>query len=631
MSGNRYVLGDKIGSGGMAEIFLGKQVNDEGFQRICVLKRILPHISSNESFISMFRDEAEICKKLVHANIVRIEGFERIEGAYAITMEFVNGKDLRSVLSACERSKTRLSVPMAVFIAAESARALQYAHSKSDEISGENLGIVHRDISPQNILISYEGEVRITDFGIASAKNKTTETQTGTVKGKYSYMSPEQIQAQKIDGRSDIFSLGIVLWEMLAMRKLFQAKDDVSTINRVRACKIPNALRKLNPDVDQKLEKIILRALEANANERFNVADDMDKALRKYLNTNFPNFTPSNLAKFMQENLAKYYRENQKLLKKVMLLPAPRSSPLSSIASASAFRKKTIAVTDGVGKKLNFDVGAGQDEPEDLRTTHTRTTFMPAKKTVSSQEILPLFKDLPHSHKKDSSSRRQASSRDRHSSRKHLPLKAKSSSKKMQSTDRLLITLIVLTALAAGVFYYAKKNTALRLPTGDKLSLNLNSVPANVKVFINGFPFKEGDYVTTPLTIRSKPDRYEVRISRPGYQDSSFLYQGKKGQTVNKSVVLAPITKFSSVRFVSKNNKKQYLVDIERGFHRGKTPMLSTDMQYGRLYTAHIISLDLASGTPIKCLIKPQSRSRSYPDVITIDGARKRCIGRQSN
>ena len=223
MDGPRYILGSKIASGGMAEIHLGKQISKDGFERICAVKRILPHLSSNRDFIEMFRDEAHICKKLQHTNIVRIEGFEHIGGSFAIIMEFVEGSDLRSILSACERSKMRLSVPMVLFVAAEAARGLHYAHTKRDDMSQALLGIVHRDISPQNILISYEGEVKVTDFGIAKAKNKSTETQTGTVKGKYSYMSPEQITAQKVDRRSDIFSLGIVLWEMLAMRKLFQA------------------------------------------------------------------------------------------------------------------------------------------------------------------------------------------------------------------------------------------------------------------------------------------------------------------------------------------------------------------------------------------------------------------------
>ncbi|MDE3269830.1 MAG: serine/threonine protein kinase [Pseudomonadota bacterium] len=618
MSGSRYILGDKIGSGGMAEIYLGKQVNEEGFQRVCVFKRILPHIANNESFISMFRDEAEICRKLVHANIVRIEGFERIDDSYAITMEFVNGKDLRSVLSACERSKIRLSVPMAVYIAAEAARALQYAHSKTDDISGEALGIVHRDVSPQNILISYEGEVKLTDFGIASAKNKTTETQTGTVKGKYSYMSPEQIQAKKLDGRSDIFSLGIVLWEVLAMRKLFQAKDDVSTINRVRSCRIPNALSKLNPAVDQELEQVVLRALDADLNKRYAVADEMEKALRKYLNTHFPNFVSSDLAAFMQENLAKHYRENQKLLKKIMLLPVPRARSMSSVATANIFRQNRLKITStqGAGKKLNLNIE--KDKQPELE--HTQATFMPAK-TISSQEMLPLYEELPSSYKPSKRTRSAIAS----STRSRKP--SKRSRKQVQTTDKLLVLMILLMSLAMGAFYYAKKHTPLRLPTGDKLSLNLTSVPVNVKVFINGVPFQNGEYVATPLTIKAKPGRYEVRISRPGYQDAMFLYQGKKGQIVNKSVVLSPITKFSSVRFVSKNGKKQYLVDVERGFYRGKTPTISTDMQYGRLYTANIISLDMASSTPIKCLIKPQSRSRAYPDIITIDGLGRRCLG----
>jgi len=205
--GSRYILAKKIARGGMAEIFLGKQVGEDGFQRLVAIKRILPHYSSDQEFSQMFRDEAHICKRLQHANIVRVEGFEEVDGSYALIMEYVDGADLRTLLHAIEQSKKRMPVPMACYITAEAARGLHYAHTKIDEITQQPLGVVHRDVSPQNILVSFEGEIKITDFGIADAESKLTETRPGIVKGKYSYMSPEQISAKQVDARTDIFAL----------------------------------------------------------------------------------------------------------------------------------------------------------------------------------------------------------------------------------------------------------------------------------------------------------------------------------------------------------------------------------------------------------------------------------------
>ena len=183
---SRYILSKRIARGGMAEIFLGKAVGSDDFERICAIKRILPHHAQEKEFVEMFRSEAGICKRLQHANIVQVYDFKKVDGNYAIIMEFVNGTDLRTLLAACEKAKVRLSVPMVVYIASHVARGLHYAHTKIDDVTRKPLGIVHRDISPQNVLISYEGEIKVIDFGIANYDAKSSETKPGIVKGKYS-------------------------------------------------------------------------------------------------------------------------------------------------------------------------------------------------------------------------------------------------------------------------------------------------------------------------------------------------------------------------------------------------------------------------------------------------------------
>ena len=300
----RYVLFKKIASGGMAEIYLGKQIGEDGFQRLCCIKRILPHYASNSNFVNMFRDEAHINKKLHHANIVKIEGFEEVESSYALIMEFVNGCDLGTILKACLAEGRQLSVSMIVYIIAEAAKGLHFVHKSKDYETGKDLGIVHRDISPQNILISFEGEVKVTDFGIADAESKLVETRTGAVKGKYSYMSPEQIGGESVDLKTDIFALGVVLWESLTMKRLFTGDSDVETIQNVSNRIIKGNIKDINESVDSDLEKIILKCLEKDSLLRYNSALSLEKELRLYLNKISPDFNTQDLSLFIKAILS---------------------------------------------------------------------------------------------------------------------------------------------------------------------------------------------------------------------------------------------------------------------------------------------------------------------------------------
>ena len=318
MAKNTYVLGKRIARGGMAEIYLGKAIGEAAFQRICAIKRILPHYSQDKEFIEMFRDEAHICKRLQHANIVQVYDFTEVEQSYALIMEHIDGCDLRTLLSACEGARTRLTIAMSLYISANAARALHYAHTKSDEITKEPLGIVHRDVSPQNILISYEGEVKITDFGIASAENKITETRPGVVKGKYSYMSPEQVAAKQLDGRSDIFSLAIVLWESLAMKRLFAGQTEVESIRRVQNCEIPADLRELNSNIDDELYNIVMRGLAKERRHRYQSAAAFEKDLLRYLHSQYSDFTASELGNFLKRILAKKRGKTQDDIKETL-------------------------------------------------------------------------------------------------------------------------------------------------------------------------------------------------------------------------------------------------------------------------------------------------------------------------
>ena len=616
MNGPRYIIGSKIASGGMAEIHLGKQISRDGFERICAIKRILPHLSNNRDFIEMFRDEAHICKKLQHTNIVRIEGFEDIKGSFAIIMEFVDGSDLRSILSACERSKSRLSVPMALFIAAEAARGLHYSHVKRDEASQALLAIVHRDISPQNIMISYEGEVKVTDFGIAKAKHKSTETQTGTVKGKYSYMSPEQIMAQEIDLRSDIFSLGIVLWEILAMRKLFQAGNDVATIGRVRNCKITASLGKENKDVTAELEKLVLKCLTKDPKERYQTADEMEKAIRKFLYMNYSDFTAGSLGKFIKGLLSS---QRKKMRKNMQTMLSKQSSPdlappKLELAVDKREEKKKPLPSPSLPPMEDGNVALRVDqEPDDISKSKKQQAVFSASLSEKTPNV-----DLPL----------KALSKSVRDSRGEAPaLVARGArSKKRRRRSRVsgfnTLAFISIAFIIGIVTYLAKNKPTLRLSSSNDLQLKLDTTPSRVKISIDNKPYKNGTYQQTPLVLQASPGKHMIKVFRHGYYPHKFEYRGKKGQAIGKILVLKAIAKMSVVRIVSENSRKKYLLDINNGFFVGESPALVSDLIYNK---RHSLRITLKGGGRMRqftCSFVPTSRSNNNPHLLIIRGRR---------
>ncbi len=295
----QYEILERISSGGMAELFRARRSGVEGFQKIVAIKKILPHIAGDEEFITMFADEAKLAAQLNHPNIVHIFDLGKIEaGGYFIAMEHVEGRDLRSILHMARETGLRLSVPLAVAIAAKVAAALDYAHRRRGD-DGRDLNIVHRDVSPPNILVSTEGDIKLCDFGIAKAASKVSKTESGALKGKVPYMSPEQAWGKPVDQRSDIYSLGAVLFEMLTGRKLFQGDSDLNVLEKVRAGDVvlPSSL---NPEVPPALDAAVLKALAREPDDRYLRTSDMLRDLEAVLRTYEPPPSSADLAIYVR-------------------------------------------------------------------------------------------------------------------------------------------------------------------------------------------------------------------------------------------------------------------------------------------------------------------------------------------
>ena len=331
----KYVLLEKIAAGGMAEVYLAKSAVANGLNKFVAVKRILPQFSQNEEFVDMFKEEAKVAINLNHGNIVSIYDFGVEKQQFFLVMEFMEGRNLRQVINELKKNNKSFSMDQAVFMIKEVAAGLDHAHRCVDANSGRPLNITHRDMSPQNIMISFEGEVKVIDFGIAKAETEKEETKAGTLKGKFSYMSPEQAEGQPIDPRTDVFALGIVLWELLANDRLFTGSNEATILRKVRECQIPQ-IRKVNPLVPQELERIVMKALAKDRNVRYQTAANLHRDLNRFLNTQFPDFSVHDFSSSLKESFRGAFaeaREKLILYSKVDLTPA--AQPIEATLTAN--------------------------------------------------------------------------------------------------------------------------------------------------------------------------------------------------------------------------------------------------------------------------------------------------------
>lgn len=268
----------KLAAGGMAEVYVAEAEAMAGFTKRVAIKRILPGLLKDERFVRMFLDEARLSLHLNHANIVAVFDIGKSDNTYFIVMEYVEGATLKSLIEHTVAQGRRLPAPLVMWVLNEILKGLDYAHDLRDPKSRERLGIVHRDISPPNVLVSWNGEVKLTDFGLAKASTQLESTDAGVVKGKFSYLSPEAAHGMPVDGRTDIFAVGILGWEMLAGRRLFLGETDYQTVELVRAAEVPS-LRALNPQVPAELEQVLRKSLARDVNQRYQTcaefADDL--------------------------------------------------------------------------------------------------------------------------------------------------------------------------------------------------------------------------------------------------------------------------------------------------------------------------------------------------------------------
>ena len=281
MADNRYRITERVAAGGMAEVFRGVAESMQGFKKNIAIKRILPALTKNKKFVAMFLDEARLSLVLQHANIVQVFDIAHTDDTYFIVMEYVDGVDLKALMEWRRKINRRIPIAHSLYDIMEFCKGLSYAHELLNPETGKPLGLVHRDISPPNVLISKQGEVKVVDFGLAKATSQIETTDPGVVKGKMSYLSPEAARGEEVNAAADIFAVGILLYEMLTGKRLFYGETDYQTVELVRNAKIP-PIKAQNPEVEPELEDIVRKALAKRKEDRFQTANDLQDALAHY-------------------------------------------------------------------------------------------------------------------------------------------------------------------------------------------------------------------------------------------------------------------------------------------------------------------------------------------------------------
>jgi serine/threonine protein kinase len=299
----KYEIVRRLAAGGMAEIFLARVSGLSGFQKMVVIKRILPQLATKSDFVEMFLDEARIAATLQHPNVVQMYDVGVVDGNYFIAMEYLHGEDVRSIMKALFRAEEKLPLEQALNIVIGLASGLHYAHEKVG-FDGRPLNIIHRDVTPQNVIVSYEGGVKLLDFGIAKASNRFGETRFGTLKGKVPYMSPEQCRGEPLDRRSDIFSLGIMLYELTLGKRLYKGHSDFEVLKQIveGTVILPH---EIDPDYNPRLEEIVMRGLEKERDKRYQTARALQSDLEALVREEKLYVSPISLQQFMEHLFGK--------------------------------------------------------------------------------------------------------------------------------------------------------------------------------------------------------------------------------------------------------------------------------------------------------------------------------------
>jgi serine/threonine protein kinase len=484
----KYLLVGEIAVGGMAEVFLAVHKGVEGFIKVVVIKRVLPHLVSNSDFIRMFVDEARLEARLEHPNIVRTYEFGEVKGQYYTAMEYLAGEDLCKTLNNLSISKQLMPLHIACGVISQLSAGLHFAHQFTDT-DGQSLSLVHRDINPANIIVTYGGEVKIIDFGVAKSKTNV-QTLTGMIKGKVAYMPPEQVLGREVDHRADIFSAGVVLWEMLTGRPLFLRSNEAATLYAIMNAPVPPP-SKMRADCPRQLDEIVLRAVARTPSERFETAQQMGEAIDDFM-VHLPRYDARVLGSKVEELFGSTRAEAKRSI----------AQTRSLTRNISMVMKLRSEVRSDLAEQLDAAVSAAQrhDQRPRTRTESARPALPPP---AEASGVLPVVEPS-----------------------------------RSQRGLMLVLAGVMVACIGGGVAYVTSRPGPRQVARLTQAALEIRTTPPGAAVFIAGEP--TGLKTPTTLTGITKP-QLAVRLELPGYAAVTRTVDLSAGATASMQLVLAPL------------------------------------------------------------------------------------------
>lgn len=567
----KYLILDHLVDGGMAKIcrarYLGEQAN-----KMVAVKMVQPQFSNDEAFVRMFQDELNITFGMLHPNIMQVYDYGKVNGQLYTAMEYIHGANLKQYLDRLKERKVVFPVEISCFIISQVCLGLHYAHTFTDKLTGKPFNIVHRDISPHNIMLTYDGAVKVIDFGIAKANTNSEATQAGTIKGKLSYLAPEYLDGLELDARYDEFAVGITLWEMLCSRKLFQANNDLAVLKQIQACKIiPPS--EINPSVPKELDAIVMKALSKDRAHRYENLDQMNRALVRFLYSTYPDFNASDLKTFADD-----------LFKTEISKDQERFVDYGSIDIQPYIEdmKQEESKTGKVSKKEgNSARPTASKEPEREKPRELELAIEPVdveiglegqrEKTATkklNKAALQSAKSASKNTRMNSSGSVKSSVKDRTSSRvmtkKEMAAKAKEEEKSSSASAILLIFAASFAALAYFQGGFMEEMTGFNLHKiihGEEVNRTISSEPSSsrrnnnlptpqavdnggklilggvdisMEVYLNG---KKTEYIGRPLKVDLNK-QITVTVKKPGYVP--FVSKVRLSKDDNSTVINVP-------------------------------------------------------------------------------------------
>lgn len=638
----KYILLEKLAMGGMAEIYLARNSGASGVSKFVAIKRILPQFTEQTEFIEMFKDEAKIAVNLTHANIVSIYEFGIEKNAFFLVMDYIEGKNLRQILNKMKKSNVNFTIEQILYIIKEVAAGLDHAHRCIDANTGKPLNIIHRDMSPQNVMVSYEGEVKIVDFGIAKAETQIESTRAGTLKGKFGYMSPEQAEGQPVDLRTDVFALGIVLWELLANDRLFVANNEINTLRKIRDCQIPS-LRKINPAIAPELERIVGKALAKDRNLRYQTAAAFHRELSRFLNRQYPDFSAQDFSVFVKTLFSQEILESRKKMVEYAKIEFKQESVSS--ANLALDRTAILTQTNSLFDASPEGFGNINHPPQSNQSSTSPGAFAAQSSAGNANSVLTPLSNTPRPQEpmrprpsdrfqNGVSGNAPPPPRD-YSSSTYAGTRSITNNTKTSSVGSAVslmsLLLIIGCMIGGGAYYFSNPQRAVSQATHalrdwgvyspavlapmirqdqtsvdparsavEKYEISVKSSPSGAPIEVDGKPTGE----VTPANISIEKGRTVViSISLTGYFKFQQSVSANSAQTINAEL---------------KADKKGFLNIIVRG----EAQIFVNDKYLTNVSPAKGILV--AAGEPTKILAyNPQTKASDQVTVTVDDGATK--------